>query len=205
MFRKKVQFQVDCHLVDLVNLPYVSGFYFAKWKVKGTNARGVTQKATVKDHTVTWNSPFSFETTIFLGKDGVLLPCELSVYIKQEVNGGRSSDDLGMINLNISEYANSRSSVIKHLLQDARVNSVVRVKISMTLLKGDPIYQVPNMETRDMSMDHIRDFITGDKDSTERVNASLSNLTNMIDDTDKFNSGSDDAHLDIVNQIFQSK
>ncbi|KAJ3216696.1 hypothetical protein HDU67_009128 [Dinochytrium kinnereticum] len=204
MFRKKVVFQADCHLLDLVNLPYVSGFYFAKWKLKGTNARGVTQRATVKDHTVVWNASFAVEATIFLGKDGVLLPCELLLYIKQEVNGGRSSEDLGMISINLAEYADSRSSLRKHLLQDARVNSVVRVKIEMKLLKGDPIYAVPNLEKRDMSIEQIRDFITGDKPSTAGVNASISNLTN--DDTIPRSSvcGSDDANLDIVNHIFKT-
>ncbi|KAI8844254.1 N-terminal C2 in EEIG1 and EHBP1 proteins-domain-containing protein [Chytridium lagenaria] len=160
MFRKKV-FAAECNIVDLVNLPYVSGFYFVRWKLKGSNTKGVSARATVKDHTVTWNTSFAFEASIYIGKDGVLLPCELLLYIKQEVNGGRSSEDLGMISINLAEYADSRSSVQKHLLQDARVNSVVRVKIDMKLLKGAPVFAVPNTEKRDMSIDRIRNFIAG--------------------------------------------
>jgi hypothetical protein len=40
-------------------------------------------RSTVVDHTVVWNSSFEIDVTIPIGKDGVLLPAELLLYVKQ--------------------------------------------------------------------------------------------------------------------------
>ncbi len=40
-------------------------------------------RAAVKDHTVAWNFPFTFTCTLVIGRDGVLLPGELVISIKQ--------------------------------------------------------------------------------------------------------------------------
>lgn len=93
-------------------------------------------RAVVKEHTVTWDIQFQLEPTIIIGKDGVLLPCELLLYIKQTVNAGKSSEDVGMVSINLAEFAASRSTSRRYLLQESRVNSTLRVTIDMKLLKG---------------------------------------------------------------------
>ncbi|KAJ3072455.1 hypothetical protein HK102_006229, partial [Quaeritorhiza haematococci] len=83
------------------------------------------------------------DATIVIGKDGVLLPCEVLIHFKQEVNGGRA-EDVGMVSVNLAEFASSRSTTKRYLLQESRLNSVVRVTMNMKLVKGDPVsYKVP--------------------------------------------------------------
>ena len=79
---RKCRFQVVLYIHDLSNIPYVSGLYYAKYRLKG-GSKGATHKATVKDHVVTWNSEFVLETSVGIGRDGVLNPCELTLAIKQ--------------------------------------------------------------------------------------------------------------------------
>ncbi|KAI9352512.1 EEIG1/EHBP1 N-terminal domain-containing protein, partial [Zopfochytrium polystomum] len=136
---QKLVFQVECVILDLINIPYVSGFYFAKWRLRSSGAKGLTQRATVSDHVVTWNSSAVFEAGMYVGKDNVLQQCELQI---QEVNGGKSSEDVGSAVINLAECAGSRTTSRRLLLQDSRVNSVLRVTVNMKLLKGDPIYGV---------------------------------------------------------------
>jgi len=43
--KRKVRFEATCCVYELSNLPYVSGLYYAKWKLKqGGSARGITQR-----------------------------------------------------------------------------------------------------------------------------------------------------------------
>ncbi|KAJ3195977.1 hypothetical protein HK101_010483 [Irineochytrium annulatum] len=77
-----------------------------------------------------------------IGKDQMLLPCDLLLYIKQEVNGGRSSEDVGMVAINLAEFADTKSTMRRLLLQDSRVNSVLRIRIDMSLTKGDGTFTV---------------------------------------------------------------
>ena len=49
----------------------------------------------------------------------------------QDVNGGRSSEDVGMVCINLADFVGSRSSSRKFLLQEARVNSVLRVRLKI--------------------------------------------------------------------------
>ncbi|KAI8917583.1 EEIG1/EHBP1 N-terminal domain-containing protein, partial [Powellomyces hirtus] len=134
---RKVKFEASCFVHDLSNLPYVSGLYFVKWKLKnGGSFEGSTAKAVVKDHTVTWDISFRFEPQMVIGKDGVLQPCELVLFVKQTVNAGKSTEDVGMITINLAEYANSKSTCRRYLLQESRVNSILKVTIGMKLTKG---------------------------------------------------------------------
>ncbi|KAI9096138.1 N-terminal C2 in EEIG1 and EHBP1 proteins-domain-containing protein [Phlyctochytrium arcticum] len=132
---RKVKFEVYCHVHDLTNLPYVSGLYYVKWKLKqGGSSEGTTAKCVVKDHTVNWDASFRLEPTMIIGKDGVLLPCELTLYVRQLV--GRSSEDVGRVSINLAEYAASRSKSKRFLLQESRLNSIIRVALEVRQIKG---------------------------------------------------------------------
>ncbi|KAI8999794.1 EEIG1/EHBP1 N-terminal domain-containing protein, partial [Gaertneriomyces semiglobifer] len=132
---RKVKFEATCVFEDLTNLPYVSGLYFIKWKIKNGSS-GTSAKSTVKDHVVTWQSQFRTDVTMVIGKDGVLQPCELVILVKQVVNAGKSSEDVGMVSINLAEFAASPSSSRRYLLQESRVNSILRLTVNMKLLKG---------------------------------------------------------------------
>ena len=92
---------------------------------------------------MTWNTEFIFEINVSIGRDGVLNPCELQISVKQEVNEGRSTEKVGSVQLNLSEFAGERMVTKKILLRDSNVNSVLKMTIDMKLLKGDPSFLVP--------------------------------------------------------------
>ncbi|KAI9349084.1 hypothetical protein BDR26DRAFT_891902 [Obelidium mucronatum] len=116
--RARISFAVECIVNELNNLPYVSGYYYLKWRVYaagsagntaassagGSGARGITHRATVRDHTVVWNAALataaaaaesdaaaaaspgahsSVEVVMATDRDGFLLPCELLLVVKQ--------------------------------------------------------------------------------------------------------------------------
>ena len=42
--KNKITFHIEVFIHELLKLPYVSGFYFTKWKLKGTSLRGLTPR-----------------------------------------------------------------------------------------------------------------------------------------------------------------
>ena len=50
----------------------------------------------------------------------------------QVVNGGRSTEDVGMVTVNLAEFAGDRSTTRRYLLQEAGVNSIVKVSGTLT-------------------------------------------------------------------------
>ena len=58
--------------------------------------------------------------------------------ISKEVNGGSTSEKLGIVTICLANLASKRSnSSTKYLLQDAKSNSVLKVSIEMEQIKGD--------------------------------------------------------------------
>lgn len=45
-----------------------------------------------------------------------------------------------------AEFAGSRSTDRRYLLQDSKLNTFVRVTVNMRLLRGDPLYKVPKAQ-----------------------------------------------------------
>ncbi|TPX40413.1 hypothetical protein SeMB42_g06018 [Synchytrium endobioticum] len=105
--------------------------------------RGRTSRESVRDHIVTWNSSFKLEATITVGKDGVLLPCDMLFEVKQEVNGAKTAEDVGLVRVNLSEFAGLRGQTRRFLLQDSKVNSTIKITVDMMQIRGDPVFKVP--------------------------------------------------------------
>ncbi|KAJ3168227.1 hypothetical protein HDU88_001666 [Geranomyces variabilis] len=226
---RKVRFEASVLLHDMSNLPYVSGLYFVKWKLKnGGTAEGATAKTVVKDHTVTWEQPFPLSLQMVIGKDGVLLPCELVLSVKQTVNAGKSTEDVGMVTLNLAEYAptggtsgggggaaangapgatRSTSTSRRYLLQESRVNSIMRVTVAMKLVKGDATFKVPEITARDLSTEGLRNVFSDHGADNSSLNAfsSLIEDTSMSGDHLRGHSsleGIDDPNVDLVERLF---
>ncbi|KAJ3011014.1 UNVERIFIED_CONTAM: hypothetical protein HDU68_001865 [Siphonaria sp. JEL0065] len=235
--RTRISFAVECIANELNNLPYVSGYYYLKWRVYaagsagntaasssagGSGARGITHRATVRDHTVVWNaalatssavepalsnttavnttdivapaaaaaavaslnSPLghsSVEVSMATDRDGYLLPCELLLVVKQEANGGRGAENVGSVTINLSELANqSQPTVKRYLLQESKVNSTLKVTISMKLTKGlFSDYKLPASTPKVdniISLEVIRDMFSAEGQKT--------NLHNTLKDSE---------------------
>ncbi|KAJ3022072.1 hypothetical protein HKX48_007112 [Thoreauomyces humboldtii] len=205
---RKVKFEATLTLHDMSNLPYVSGLYFVKWKLKnGGSFEGTTAKAVVKDHTVTWETQIHVEPTIVIGKDGVLQSSELVLSVKQTVNAGKSTEDVGMVSVNLAECAGQRSTSRRYLLQDSRVNSIMRVTIGMRLIKGDSTFTAPEVTARDLSTEGLRNVFSehgADSNSLEAFSSLIDDpsMTHRDSPLYPLHGGADDPNVDLVERLF---
>ncbi|UZO15052.1 uncharacterized protein OCT59_006489 [Rhizophagus irregularis] len=129
---RKVEFEVEVFIQELANVPLVTGLYYVKLKLKnGEKSNSMTSRAPIKDHSIFWNYKLENFVQIVIGKDGVLMPCELNLKIKQELNGGKEINNIGKLSLNLSEYVGLNAMTRRYLLQDSKINSTLKLTINM--------------------------------------------------------------------------
>ncbi|PKK77008.1 hypothetical protein RhiirC2_653709 [Rhizophagus irregularis] len=125
---RKVEFEVEVFIQELANVPLVTGLYYVKLKLKnGEKSNSMTSRAPIKDHSIFWNYKLENFVQIVIGKDGVLMPCELNLKIKKELNGGKEINNIGKLSLNLSEYVGLNAMTRRYLLQDSKINSTLKV------------------------------------------------------------------------------
>ncbi|CAG8545359.1 945_t:CDS:2 [Funneliformis caledonium] len=144
---KKVHFEIDILIQELINVPLVSGSYYIKWKLKnGERTNSMTERAPIKHRSIAWNYKLQNSVQIIIGKDGVLMPCELSIKVKQELNGGKEVNNIGKLLLNLSEYVGLNSVTQRYLLQDSKINSTLKLTINMKQTSGKVGFKVPSIK-----------------------------------------------------------
>uniref|UniRef100_A0A2A4K219 C2 NT-type domain-containing protein n=1 Tax=Heliothis virescens TaxID=7102 RepID=A0A2A4K219_HELVI len=103
----------------------------------------------VRNHAVRWNAQFSFVCKMCANAStGVLEPALMRVSVRKECKGGRSYQKLGFCDVNLAELAGAGETTRRCLLEgyDPRRrqdNSVLRVRIKMNMISGDPLFKVP--------------------------------------------------------------
>ncbi|KAJ1661138.1 hypothetical protein IWQ61_000008 [Dispira simplex] len=141
-----VHFDVTITLHNLVNVPLVSGTFFAKWRIKnGTTSSGYTRRAPISDHRVDLGYQISKKLDLVIGKDGVLSNCELYLQVKQETNQD-SPRTLGVLTLNLAEYAQEGEVTRRYLLQESKSNSTFKITVHMKQTGGDTKYTTPTLK-----------------------------------------------------------
>jgi hypothetical protein len=183
MFSKKCKFQIVLKIHNLSNLPYLSGLYYAKYKL--ARLKGSTAKVPVKNHVVIWNQEVVLETNINVGRDGVLQNSDLLISIKQSLLEG-NTEKIGIVCLNLSEFAGQRMVTRRVLLRDSNVNCILSITVDMKLLKGDPGFLVPRST--------IEDVLELDQDSIKKKNMDLPLVVDLNDTMDGVSA--------IVSEIF---
>ncbi|KAL3897755.1 MAG: hypothetical protein SGCHY_003205 [Lobulomycetales sp.] len=169
--KSKVVFEVEVIVKGLENLPYLSGLYFVKWSMRKSLAKGFTERQTVRNNVVEWNSHISLpETSMKIGKDGVLQyvvtlypltppslpgPVTWTCISAKRPMAENDSTRLAVFPLiwpasallsNLPEFADTRSSERRYLLQDSKLNTFTTVVINIHLISGDPSYKVPQAD-----------------------------------------------------------
>ncbi|XP_018334506.1 uncharacterized protein LOC108743429 isoform X2 [Agrilus planipennis] len=149
--KKKYRFQVEVLVEELLEVPFVSAVLFAKLRLlDGGNFQTHTKREEVVDHTVKWNTRFSFQCKMLApASTGVLEPCVLRISVRKECKGGRSFTKLGFVDLNLAEFAGAGETSRKALLEgyDTRRrqdNSMLKFSIKMNMLAGDVLFKVPS-------------------------------------------------------------
>ncbi|XP_047525625.1 protein FAM102A isoform X5 [Pieris napi] len=149
--KKRYKFGVQICLEELTEVPFVSAVLFAKVRLDGGNFVDYSSREEVREHAVRWNSTFSFVCKMYANANtGVLEPAKLRVSVRKECKGGRSYQKLGFCDMNLAELAGSGETTRRCLLEgydnksrQRQDNSVLRIRIKMNMISGDPLFKVP--------------------------------------------------------------
>jgi endo-alpha-1,4-polygalactosaminidase (GH114 family) len=133
----------------------------------------------VNNYTVKWDAKFYFETTLIIGKDGYLKPQELTIHIKQDINGGEQSQRLGMVSIPVHEFAGLDTRTERYLLQNAKSNSILKFTFEMILIEGNDNKFTVRNEPR-ISIYTTNMASTSDQNASARVSSILSRIRVLI-------------------------
>ncbi|XP_053601976.1 early estrogen-induced gene 1 protein isoform X4 [Plodia interpunctella] len=149
--KKRYKFNVQVCLEELTEVPFVSAVLFAKVRLlDGGNFQEHSSREEVCNHTVRWNAGFEFPCKMCANANtGVLEPALMRVSVRKECKGGRSYQKLGFCDVNLAELAGAGESTRRFLLEGydktgrRQDNSVLRLRIKMSMVSGDPLFKVP--------------------------------------------------------------
>ncbi|KAL1922547.1 uncharacterized protein VTP21DRAFT_10086 [Calcarisporiella thermophila] len=182
--RKKPVFELTLVVHELANVPLVSGHYSVRWRLKGSAAQsqGETQRAPLRNHCVRWGQKFQTSVQLIVGKDNILQPCELRLYIKQESINGREATNVGVVILNLSEYVNGGGEMRRYLLQESKFNSTLKLGISLRQIEGDASYVVPSLK-RSQIFTGIHSLVTDSRKESDSKSLKAPSHRNSIGST----------------------
>ena len=168
---RRVRFDLHLRIVDLNNVPLVSGTSFIKWHLPSSTAaehRGRTNKCAIKDHRVAYEYERTVAVRLTVGKDGMLQECSVHFEVLQEYSAGGRGEriKLGDVKLNLAEYVEAsevqsptapgpsneaapREEGItrRYLMQDSKINSTLKIGIHMRHVEGTRDYYGPPLRT----------------------------------------------------------
>jgi hypothetical protein len=81
-----------------------------------------------------------------IGKENRLQDQHIMLEVHQEYSGGRERIQLGIVRLNLAEYAGLEDETRRYLMQDSKINSTVKIGIQMHQVGGDPNFTTPPMK-----------------------------------------------------------
>ncbi|KFZ05264.1 hypothetical protein V501_08511 [Pseudogymnoascus sp. VKM F-4519 (FW-2642)] len=154
---RKPKFELILQIIDLNNVPLVAGQSYVKWHLPMSTAaehRGVTTKAPIKEHKVTWEYERSLVVRLSMDKTNLLQECFIEFEVIQDYNGGARGEKItiGRVRLNLAEYADIHDEegevmVRRYLMQDSKINSTVKIGIGMSQVDGDRNFIAPPLRT----------------------------------------------------------
>ncbi|KAL9087558.1 MAG: hypothetical protein Q9159_003574 [Coniocarpon cinnabarinum] len=116
---------------------------------------GKTPKGQIRDHKVVFEYDRQINVKLTVERNGMLQECPLHFEVWQDyATGSRNGEQimLGRIKLNLSEFcdadeAGSDEGICRrYLMQDSKINSTLKVGISMRFLEGDRNYIAPELK-----------------------------------------------------------
>lgn len=154
-------------IIDLTNIPLISGTATVRWHLSSSNAaehRGRTDKAYILEHKATWDYLKEIPVRLTIDKTQMLQECDIHFEILQEYHeGGRGGRvHLGNVKLNLAEYAHLPEAMTerdpqdesddggitrRYLLQDSKVNSTLKIGIKMKQTEGDANFIAPPLKS----------------------------------------------------------
>lgn len=167
--KSKVKFDLRLQIIDLNNVPLVSGTSFIKWHLPSSTSaehRGRTNKCAIRDHRVAYEYEKRLPVRLTVGKDGMLQECKVIFEILQEYSASGRGEriELGEVRLNLAEYVDTSDPtspgaapredhtedggiVRRYLMQDSKINSTLKLGIRMRHVEGSRDYFAPPLRT----------------------------------------------------------
>ncbi|RAR06973.1 hypothetical protein DDE83_006694 [Stemphylium lycopersici] len=177
-------------IIDLNNVPLVSGTSFIKWHLSHSTAaehRGRTDSCQVKDHKVAYDYDVTLPVRLTVDKNGMLQECWAEFEVIQEYGTGRGERiTLGTVKLNLAEYVEQSEMATvageepgvtrRYLMQDSKINSTLKIGIYMKQTEGDKNFIAPALKTAQV-FSGIAGIMAGDQAELEEqgVTPSLTN------------------------------
>lgn len=123
----------------------MSGQASVKWSIEGlarSIGRGQTERVPIKDHKVVWNHATTVQDIrMTIGRNNILQSQNITLQVFHEYPQNKEKILLGIVTLNLAEYAGMESVTRRYLMQNSKVNSTVKVTISMRQTGGDYYYE----------------------------------------------------------------
>lgn len=138
--------KLEIQIIDLNNVPLVSGTSFIKWHLPHSTAaehRGRTEKRPIKDHKVAYDYEKVFPVRITVDKSGMLQESWVVFEVLQEYSAGGRGEriSLGNVKLNLAEYVEQSDLTDgeegvcrRYLMQDSKINSTLKVGKGLALV-----------------------------------------------------------------------
>lgn len=158
--RSQPRFELTLKILDLNNVPYVSGRSYVKWSLPHTSGggaeehRGRTDKIPIKDHKVLYNYNITIPVRMVIDKQGMLQELPIELHVLHEVSSGGKGERilLGNVKLNLAEYVEASEEggeegvMRRYLMQDSKINSTLKVGIFMKQTEGDRNFTAPDLK-----------------------------------------------------------
>ncbi|KAL4810708.1 N-terminal C2 in EEIG1 and EHBP1 proteins-domain-containing protein [Aspergillus unguis] len=153
---RRPRFELVLRIIDLNNIPLVSGTAYIKWRLPSANANdnhGTTDKTLILDHKASWNYERTMQLRMTIDRDQTLHECEIQFDVIQEFSAGGHTEKnlLGRVKLNLSEYVDKSDEdegiVRRYLMHDSKINSTLKIGISVQQMEGDRNFTTPPLKS----------------------------------------------------------
>ncbi|QRD06323.1 hypothetical protein JI435_117120 [Parastagonospora nodorum SN15] len=159
---RRPKFELHLRIIDLNNVPLVTGTSFVKWHLSHSTAaehRGRTESCPIRDHKVQYNYDMSLPVRLTVDKNGMLQESFLELEVIQEYTGSGRGEriTLGNVKLNLAEYVEQSDLAPadgddpgvtrRYLMQESKINSTIKLGIYMRQTEGDKNYIAPALKT----------------------------------------------------------
>ncbi|KAI4144857.1 MAG: hypothetical protein L6R39_004020, partial [Caloplaca ligustica] len=145
-------------IIDLNNVPLVSGTSYVKWHLPSSTSaehRGRTSKEVIREHKVAWDYTKILPVRLTVDRNGMLQESDINFEVMQEYSSGARGERivLGNVRLNLAEYVDAAGEegdgtvTRKYLMQDSKINSTLKIGISMHQIEGDRNFTAPPLKS----------------------------------------------------------
>ncbi|KAF1971912.1 hypothetical protein BU23DRAFT_508980 [Bimuria novae-zelandiae CBS 107.79] len=181
---RRPKFELHLRIIDLNNVPLVSGNSFVKWYLPHSTAaehRGRTVKQPIKDHKVTYDYEAKLPVKMVVDKNGMLQESFIEFEVIQEYMGGGKGEriTLGNVKLNLAEYVEQSELTRtadgeepgvtrRYLMQNSKINSTLKISIFMRQIEGDRNFVAPALKTAQV-FSGIAGIVSGEQGDAEDV------------------------------------